>query len=70
MFMGLFAMIDATSTSNPATSSMLQMFVFPMTWILVALVIGFILYAFLGTMVKMAKTYGIRIQDWWYDGRF
>lgn len=70
LFLGLFAAIDETAISNPATANMLQMFVFPLTWILVGSVIAFILYIFLGTMVRMAQTFGIKVSDWWHEGKY
>ena len=69
LMMAVFSAIDATAISNPATANMLQMFVFPLTWILIGSVLAFILYIFLGTLVGMAKIAGIKIQDWWYDGK-
>lgn len=65
----VFSAIDATAVSNPATANMLQMFVFPLTWLLIGSVIAFILYMFLGTLVGMARTFGIKIMNWWYDGQ-
>jgi len=69
LFTNIFVAIDATAESNPATAQFLQMFVFPMTWILVASVVGLVLYVFVGTLVKMGQTFGIKIQNWWYDGK-
>jgi hypothetical protein len=70
LLMAVFTGIDSTAVSNPATSNMLQMFVFPLTWLLVGSIIAFILFIFLGTLVKMAQTFGLKIHDWWYDGRY
>jgi hypothetical protein len=70
LLMTLFTAIDATAISNPATANMLQMFVFPITWLLIGSVLAFILYIFLGTLIRMAYTFGIKIQNWWYDGKY
>lgn len=69
LMMTVFTAIDATAMNNPATANMLQMFVFPLTWLLIGSVIAFILYMFLGTLVNMAKTFGIKVMNWWYDGQ-
>jgi hypothetical protein len=70
LLMALFTGIDATALNNPATANMLQMFVFPITWLLVGSVVAFIIYIFIGTLVKMANTFHIKIHDWWYDGKY
>lgn len=70
MFLALFIAIDTSAKDNPATANMLQMFVFPATWILIASIIGFVLFIFLDTLVKMAQTFGIKIKNWWYDGQW
>jgi hypothetical protein len=32
-------------------------------------VVAFILYIFLGTLVGMANTFGVKVKNWWYDGQ-
>ena len=70
LLMTLFTAIDATAINNPATANMLQMFVFPITWILIGSILAFVVYMFLGTLVRMGQTFGIKIQEWWYDGKW
>jgi hypothetical protein len=70
LLMTLFTAIDATAVNNPATANMIQMFVFPITWVLIGSIVVFVVYMFLGTLVRMGQTFGIKIRDWWYDGKW
>lgn len=68
--MFLFAAIDDSSTTNPTTANVLQTFITPVTMLLFASLALFMIYIFLNALIKSMRVVGIKVGNWWFDGKW
>jgi hypothetical protein len=66
----LFAAVDDARISNVPTANLLQTFITPVTMLLYASISVFLLYIFLNALIKGARVVGVKVQDWWFDGKW